>query len=123
MPANQRVAGLIRLQTNGEILMAKGDFTYNLGRPKREAIIGRDGVHGFKETPQVAFIEGTITDAGDIDVAALDVLQAATVNLKLGNGKQVVLGGAYFAGDGTGSTNESEITVRWEGTTAEEIAP
>lgn len=119
--ANQRVAGLIQLQTNGEVLRAKGEFTWNLGEPKRESVAGSDGVHGFKETPQVAFIEGAITDAGDVDVRALVKLKDATVNLKLGNGKMVVLNQAWYAGDGTGNTGESEIGVRWEGISAEEV--
>lgn len=119
----QRVAGLIQLQTNGEVLRAKGAFTYNLGKPMREAVIGSDGVHGFKETPQVAFIEGAITDAGDIDLAVLATLRDATVNLKLGNGKMVVLNLAWFAGEGTGDTDEGEISVRWEGQSAEEVLP
>jgi len=119
--ANQRVAGLIQLQTNGEVLRAKGAFTYNLGKPKREAVIGSDGVHGFKEMPQVAFIEGAITDAGEIDLATLATLRDATVNLKLGNGKMVVLNAAWYAGEGTGNTEEGEVGVRWEGTSAEEV--
>jgi hypothetical protein len=120
--ANQRVAGLIQLQTNGEVLRAKGAFTYNLGKPMREAVVGSDGVHGYKETPQVAFIEGAITDAGDLDLAALATLRDATVNLKLGNGKMVVLNAAWFAGEGSGSTEEGEVAVRWEGSSAEEVS-
>lgn len=119
--ANQRVAGLIQLQTNGEVLRAKGAFTYNLGKPKREPVIGSDGVHGFKEVPQVAFIEGAITDAGDINLATLATLRDATVNLTLGNGKMIVLNAAWYAGDGTGNTEEGEIGVRWEGSNAEEV--
>lgn len=120
--ANQRVAGLIQLQTNGDVLRAKGAFTYNLGKPMREAVVGSDGVHGYKETPQVAFIEGAITDAGDIKLASLATLRDATVNLKLGNGKMVVLNAAWFAGEGTGNTEEGEIGVRWEGSSAEEVS-
>lgn len=50
--AEQRRAGLIQVQVNGEVQDAKGSFSYNLGRPKREAIPGSDRVHGFKEMPQ-----------------------------------------------------------------------
>ncbi len=120
--ANQRVAGLIQLQTNGEVLRAKGAFSYNLGKPMREAVVGRDGVHGYKETPQVAFIEGAITDAGDLNLASLATMRDATVNLKLGNGKMVVLNAAWFAGEGSGSTEEGEVAVRWEGVSAEEVS-
>ena len=32
-----------------------------------EAIVGSDGIHGYKEVPQVGFIEGEITDRSDLD--------------------------------------------------------
>lgn len=121
--ADQRRAGIIQLQTNGEIQDAKGSFTYNLGHPKREAIMGADGVHGYKETPQVAFIEGAITDRGTLDLKGLVTLSDATVTLGLANGKTIVLGEAFFAGDGNVSTEEGEIEVRFEGTSpAKEIS-
>ncbi len=120
--SNQRRAGLIQLQVNGEIFDAKGSFSYNLGRPKREAIPGADGIHGYKETPQVAFIEGAITDRGSLDVAALVSGKDLTVTLTLGNDKVIVLRDAWFAGEGTGTSEEGEISVRWEGANAEEIS-
>ena len=119
--ADQRRAGLIQLQVSGEVQDCKGNFTYNLGRPKREPMVGSDGVHGFKETPQVAFIEGAITDRGTLDLAALATGTGQTVTLTLGNGKVIVLRDAWFAGEGSASSEEAEIAVRWEGANAEEI--
>lgn len=120
--ASQRRAGLIQLQVQGEIFDAKGNFTYNLGRPKREAIVGADGVHGYKETPQVAFIEGMITDRGTLDVAGLTTGTDLTITLTAGNGKVISLGEAWWAGEGAVTTEEAEIAVRWEAKTAEEIS-
>lgn len=120
--ADQRRAGLIQLQADGEVFDAKGAFSYNLGRPKRDGIIGSDGVHGFRETPQVCYIEGAITDRGTLDVSALVNARDLTVTLTLGNGKVVVLRDAWFAGEGTASTEEASIPVRWEGANAEEIS-
>lgn len=120
--ASQRRAGLLQLQINGEIQDGKGNFSYNLGQPKREAIVGTDGVHGFKETPQVAFIEGAVTDHGNLDLKALVTVDGATVTLSLANGKVVVLRDAWFAGDGTASSEEGEVAVRFEGANAEEIS-
>jgi len=120
--ADQRRAGLIQVQINGEIADAKGSFSYNLGRPKRDALIGSDGVHGFKETPQVAMIEGVITDRGSLDVAALVSGTNQTVTLTLGNGKVIVLRDGWFAGEGTASSEEAEVPVRWEGANGEEIS-
>lgn len=118
---SQRRGGIIQVQLNGEVQEAKGNWTYNLGKPKREAIIGADGVHGFKETPQVAFIEGEITDSGTLDLARLAVMEDATVTLTLANGKVVALREAWFAGDGTGNTDEANVATRFEGAGADEI--
>jgi hypothetical protein len=118
----QRRAGLIQLKIDGEILDAKGDFSYNLGAPKRDPVIGSDGVHGYRETPQVPFIEGAITDRGNLKVSQIVKGKDLTVSLTLGNDKMITLNGAWFAGEGTGSTAEGEIAVRWEGLSAEEVS-
>lgn len=119
--ADQRRGGTISVQTNGTVQDAKGTFTYNLGRPKRETIIGSDGVHGYKEVPQPAFIEGAITDRGTLDLEALVTLKDATVTLELANGKVIVLRQAWYAHEGTASTEEGEIPFRCEGKSGEEI--
>lgn len=118
----QRKGGKIQLQVAGVLHDAKGDFTYNLGRPMREALVGSDTVHGFIERPQVAFIEGEITDRGTLDLADLVTSQDVTVTLELANGKIIVLRDAWFAGEGTGNTGEGNVGVRFEGKSAEEIS-
>lgn len=119
---SQRRAGLIQVQVDGEVYDAKGSYGYNLGRSMREAIVGSDGVHGFRETPQVAFIEGEITDRGSLDLDKLVNIEGATVTLSLANGKVFVLHDAWFASEGTVNTEEANIAVRFEGAVAEEIA-
>ena len=119
---SQRRAGKIQLQLNGEVQEARGNFSYNLGKPQREAIIGAGlEVQGFKESGQVPFIEGEITDRGDLDLAALVQGDDLTVTLELANGKMVALYRAWFAGEGTATTEEAAIAVRWEGVKAEEV--
>lgn len=113
--ADQRRAGLITVKVNGVTFDAKGDFTYGYGLPKREAIIGADGVHGFKEVPQVAFIEGAITDVSTLDVQAVIAGTDQTVTVDFSNGKVISLRNSWFAAEGQGSTAEAEIKVRWEG--------
>lgn len=117
----QRRGGIIQVQISGEVTDAKGSWSYDLGKPKREAIMGSDGFHGFKETPMVAYIEGEITDRGTLDVAALSTIQDATVTLSLANGKTIVLHDAYAAGEWKGQTDEGNISARFEGSGAEEI--
>ena len=120
--ADQRRAGMIQVKVAGEVQDAKGNWSYNLGKPKRETIAGTDSIHGYKEAPQAAFIEGAVTDKGTLDLAALATGKDVTVILTLGNGKVIALRDAWFAGDGNASTEEAEIAVRWEGKSAEEIS-
>lgn len=113
------VGGIIRISANGERFDAKGEFTYNLGTPKREAVIGEDGVHGYMEKPQVAFLEGAITDRGTLDYKALTNLRDATVVCELANGRAIAYRDAWFAGEGSAKTREGEVSVRFEAIDAE----
>ncbi len=121
MADNPRVGGIISVKVDGAQHRAKGSWTYNLGRPKREAVVGADVVHGYKETPQPAFIEGEITDRRGLDLAALLDTKNATVTLEAANGKVIVLRNAWFAGDGNVQTEEGNIQVRFEGLSADEV--
>jgi len=116
-----RRAGIIFLKVDGEQLDAKGSFTYGFGTAKREAIIGADGVHGFKETPTVAFIEGEITDRSDLDVKRVMELDNVTATLELANGKVFVVRNGWYAADPQGQTEEANIGFRIEGPEGEEI--
>jgi hypothetical protein len=122
MASPRRLAGLIGFTINGEIQLVEGDFTYNPGAPKREALVGADRVHGFKETPQVAFIEGTIRDRKALDIQSLYNLDDATVALYKGNEKVFTLRDAWFAGEGTGNTGDAKLQVRFEGISGEETS-
>ena len=121
MANEKRRGGIVYFKVDSSRYDAKGNFTYNLGRPKRETIIGHDGVHGYKETPQVSFIEGEITDGKNFDLEKLVTSDNVTVTLELANGKVIVLRDAWFSGEGTGNSEEGNITVRFEGASGEEI--
>ena len=115
------LGGIISLQIDGEVYRVVGSWTRNLGVPMREPLVGSDGVHGRKETPRVPFIEGIIRDSGDLDVRDLQELDGVTASMSLPNGKLFVLYDAWYAGEGNITTEEGEITARFEGMSAEEI--
>ena len=117
----KRIAGMLTLQTNGKIMNAVGNFTYNLGRPKNELLKGPDRVHGVKQTPQVAFIEGEIRDDGDIALDDILTLMDATATLSLANGKTIILKDAVYTADGNVQTDEANIQFRMEGSDADEV--
>lgn len=115
-----RVGGIIDFSVDGRRYKAKGNFTYNIGAPKREGIAGADTVHGYKETVQVPFIEGEITDELDLSLEKFVMIKDATVKLELANGKLINLYQAWYAHEGTGESEEGKIPVRFEGMTAKE---
>lgn len=117
-----RRSGILEVAVNGEIHDAKGNFTYNLGFPKREAIVGADRTHGYKEMPQVSYVEGEITDRLDLSLSDLMNIDDATVTLRLANGKTVEFRQAWYAADGNVGTEEANVQVRFESLDAEEIA-
>jgi len=119
--SKKRRAGQIFIKANGYQYDAKGSFSYNLGHNKKDAIVGHDAVHGYKTLPQVPFVEGIITDSGNLDVEGVVDIDDATVTLELANGKVILLTEAWYANEGTITTEEGEIPVRFEGIKAEEI--
>ena len=120
---SNRRSGLLEVKVNGIIYDVKGNWTYNLGQPKREAIVGADRVHGYKELPQVPYVEGEITDASNLDLAALMTVDNATVTLNLANGKVIEFRDAWYAADGNVQTEEANVQIRFEAIDAEEIKP
>jgi len=122
MPA-EHVAGVLSFQLNGNTLRMKGNWTYNLGRPKRDAIVGAESVHGYTEKPQVPFMEGAVSDGRSVVLDDLLNFTDGTCTLHLRNGKVIELRNGWFAGEGTVDTEESEIAVRFEGLGAEEVRP
>lgn len=119
--ANRRVGGILTLKIDGQAYNAKGAFTYDIGEPKRDAVVGADAVHGFKEMPKVPFIEGAITDTDALDTTALFRARDITATLQLANGKVIVVREGWYAGDGSVDTEEGEINFRIEGMRGEEI--
>lgn len=117
----ERIGGIIRVKVDGQQFFAKGSWTYRINPEKREMIVGSDRVHGYKALPQVPFVEGVITDRGDLDLLALQGVEDVTVLLELANGKGVVLRSAVYVSEGEVTTEEGEIPARFEGISGEEI--
>ncbi len=112
---SQRRGGITKMQINGVPVRTKTAVTYSPGQPTREAIVGADGIHGYKETPAVGYIECEITDGPEMSLQDLFATKQATVVIQLANGKTFVLNDAYYAGEGSANSEEGAIPVRFEG--------
>lgn len=122
MSGDQRRGGMIEVKVGSVMQECKGEFTFNLGKPIKKAIEGSNRITGYGEKPQVAFIEGAITDSPGLNQGDLQSIKDETITLTLGVGKTVILRHAFYAHEGTGKTDEGEIPVRFESAfPAEEI--
>lgn len=118
-----RVGGLLFVKVNGVQYRAKAtNFEYNLGIAKKEAVVGIDGFHGYKELPITAYIQGAITDEQDLDVRNFAELTGVTVTAELANGKVVTFKNAHQAADLDQGTEEGEIPFRFEAAFGEEVS-
>ena len=109
-----RVSGTLFVKIDGVQRQAIGDFTYNLGFPKKEMVVGADEIHGHMERPQVAYVEGEIRDQSELSVGQLRQIDDGTVTLELANGKNVVFRNCIEASEGTVGTENANVQVRFE---------
>lgn len=119
-----RIAGIVELKVNGELYKVAGAVTYSLGKPTREAIVGHDGVHGYKEMPTVPYLECDLTDYSEFSLDRLSEVTNATITVTLANGKVVVFRKAWCTNkDGLAVESENaKVSVRFEAMSAEEVA-
>ena len=121
MTSRNRRAGVINIQANGVVYDAVGNFSYNIGEPIRETLVGPDRIHGYKELPQENYIEGEIRDDQGISLRDLLNLVDATITLELANGKTIMLREAWYGAEGTAQSEEANVQFKFCGMSAEEI--
>ena len=116
-------SGLIYVKVDGKVFEAVGEFKFGLGKNIREGLVGHDGVHGYKETPTIPFLEGEFRDGKDVSLEEIAKIKDATITLELANGKTYVFKNAWSTNpDGMGmGTEEGNISIKFEAKSAQEV--
>jgi hypothetical protein len=96
------IAGVAQITVDGATHQLEGSLKYSPSTVKREAMIGQDGFHGWKETPVTGSISMSIRDAGNLTVASFNSMRNATVVATLANGK-------IITGRNMGTTDVQEV--------------
>ena len=112
--------GIKSLVIDGKRHLCKGEVEYNTGAPKREPVNGADQFHGLKYSGQHAFIKGSLTDPGDLNVSDIVGLTDVTVTANLVNGKAVT-GTLSNVSEGTMKTGEGELEFEFVGAKVQEL--
>ena len=119
--AQNRIAGIAYVKYDGKQLPIRGKWQIGFNQIKREGIAGQDGVHGYKEMPQVPSLEGDVSTTEDLAVEDLVAVTKATVTLEAANGRVYVLRDAWTANAYDVDTEEGSIKVRFEGLQIDEL--
>jgi hypothetical protein len=113
--ASNLIAGTAQVTVDGATYQLEGSAKYSPSKVKREAMMGQDGFHGWKETPIPGFISMSLRDAGDLTVADFNSMRNATVVLELANGK-IVTGRNMGTTDAQEvDTEDAKFDVKFEG--------
>lgn len=118
---SNRIAGVAYLKVNGRQVALSGKWTTNLSiNGKREAIVGQDGVHGYKEMPTAPKFSGDACYTRDASIEELRNIDDATITLELANGKIHLLRNAWCSDEIELNTEDASFKLTFEGISGEE---
>lgn len=116
-----RIAGTVEFTLNGKVYKPKAALNYNMGSPLRESLMGPAGSPGYKETPQLAFVEGELFVTKGMSVKQITSMTDTTVLVKLANGTKLIVPDAHFESEGTAETEEGGLPFKFVSDFADEI--
>jgi len=108
-------AGITKLTINGTPYDLRSNLTYSLNTLDRSAIIGMDGVHGYKDPPITAKMSFTITDSDSLGVITFQGMVNVAIEVQLRTGKRVLGIGMFSVGTQEVNAAEAEISCKFEG--------
>lgn len=109
------IAGTAQITVDGVTYQLVGSLKYSPTTVKRDALVGQDGFHGWKEMPKPGSITMDVRDAGDLTVADFNGMTNVTVVAELANGKTVVGRNMGTTEPEEVETEEAKFSVKFEG--------
>lgn len=113
------IGGNAYLRIGGTQYMSRGDWTYTVGTPTREAVFDGANVVGYTEKPNEPMVEGEITIPAGLNVTDITEIDDTTITLELDNGDVVTLRNAWYSGDGKVAIRDGKITAKFTGKSLE----
>lgn len=118
--ATQRIGGTAYVMINGTQYALRGKLEYSTLSTSKTAVVGQDGVHGYKEMPIAPYIKGDFSDLGGVDTSQLGALDDVPITADLDNGKVITLNGAWLEGELKVDAEEGKYTAEFRGTSGTE---
>ena len=111
----KRLAGTCYVKVNGEQLELSGSMTCSMNTKNKEALVGVNGVAGFKETAVAPKIKGTFFIGSDFPLSDIVDGTDLTVTAELANGSVFTLSDAFVTGDVEYSADDGTAEIEFTG--------
>lgn len=121
MANKNRVAGQAKVKIDGDVLDTDGTSTLDLGGPNREAVKGDYQAGSFRESTEPSQLETTILVKAGTSLAALRLIDNATVTLEDDVGHTFIMRNAYVMKVDSYNVSEGKAKVTMGGPPAEEL--
>ena len=116
------VAGTIHFKVNGTPYAAFGNWTIDLGLPKKSSLMAGNGKRaGKKEEHRPASLKGEMYKIMGVSVGDIAAIDNATITLVVGDGSRFVFNGANSSGETTYETEDGKISCEFEADDCTEI--
>lgn len=114
----KRISGTCFIKVDGTQLEVKGNIETPVSAFSREAIMGLNGVAGYKETAKRPFVKLDAIVTPDFPITLLQTGTAMTITVEFANGKVFTLSSAFMEGDGNDVNGEDgSISLEFSGIT------
>lgn len=119
--ALKRLSGTCYLKRDGVQYALQGGLTIDPLGVTREAMVGLDGPHGFKETPRMPTITATVTKTPELSITALQGVTDSTITAECADGTVYVLSEAFQSGDISFNAADGTLSITFTGRKCTEI--
>lgn len=117
----RKIAGTAFFKVDGVQYALQGNAQVNFSKVNREAMVGADGVHGYRETPMAPSIAITLTRTPEVSLATLARVTDSTITLDASDGKVYVLTEAFQSGELSYAVLDGTLPVTFTGRTIREL--
>lgn len=106
-----QLTGKAKVKVDGSEMLTDVDSTLNVGGSSREAVVGPNGVQGYRETPEAPTLTSTVRHTKDTDILALGRITGATIIFETDTGDAYVLRRAFVTD--TVEMSSGNIRLNW----------
>jgi len=109
----ERVAGITSMFVDGKTTAVTGEITYNMGYPKRDAVMDSRGVVvGFSEEAVAPSASVSMINTKSLDLSEMSQKTSATLQFALANGKNLLFSDAFTTiGDGDAKAGTVKMDI------------